>query len=109
MPATKRKPATFVDRIRRAEQTRGRKEGRALVAMFKAAFALPAPRSWRPEMLVDGKWYPNGQRFATESEARRSAHARFMAWTQPTDFRAFPSDDPVNYRRGDNGDERIEE
>lgn len=51
------------------------------------------PRSWRPEMKVDGVWYPNGLRFATEDEAKRSALALFMRWTAPSDHRAAPSTD----------------
>ncbi len=55
-------------------------------------------KSWRPEFLVGGEWCSNAQRFATEEEARNSAHDRFMVWTMPSDFRAAPSEDAVNYR-----------
>lgn len=54
--------------------------------------------SWKPEFLVDGKWYDNAQRFATYQEALTSAARRFAVWTVPTDYRATESPDPVNYR-----------
>lgn len=63
--------------------------------------------SWRPEMFVDNQWTPNGQRFATEQEARDSASDLFSRWTQPTDYRAMPANDPVNYRREGGKDIRL--
>lgn len=54
--------------------------------------------SWKPEFLVDGKWYPNAVAFATEQEAKDNARDKFMVWTMPTDWRAVESTDPVNYR-----------
>ncbi len=65
------------------------------------------PASWAPEFEVQGKWAGNAQRFATEQEAKESAAARFMVWSMPSDYRAAPSDDPVNYRRVDGRDESI--
>lgn len=65
-------------------------------------------KSWKPEFLINGEWGSNAQRFATEAEARESAHARFMVWTMPSDYRATPSDDPVNYAIVDGRDTRIE-
>lgn len=56
-------------------------------------------KSWKPEFLIDGVWYDNAQRFATEEEAEDSADARFHVWTMPSDFRAVESEDPVNYQR----------
>lgn len=54
--------------------------------------------SFRPEILnTDGKWYPNGLRFATEAEAAASANHTFSNWTGAIGHRAAPSDDPVNY------------
>ena len=58
---------------------------------------LSTPRSWAPEFMVDGKWCGNAQRFATKEEAEGSARKRFMAWTVPSDWRAAPTDDRVNY------------
>ena len=49
------------------------------------------------------------QRFATREEAEASAKARFHVWTVPADYRAEPSDEPVNYRRVDGRDEHISE
>lgn len=53
--------------------------------------------SFAPTFLIDGKTYLNAQRFATYEEARESAHARFMVWTQPMDFGVVETPDPVNY------------
>lgn len=53
--------------------------------------------SWKPEFKVDGVWYDNAQRYATEAQASDSAKARFAVWTIPTDCRAVESADPVNY------------
>lgn len=65
--------------------------------------------SWRPEMFIpsDG-WVPNGQRFATEREALDSASDLLGRWTQPTDYRAMPSNELVNYKREDGKDVRID-
>jgi hypothetical protein len=60
--------------------------------------------SWKPEFKVNGGWYGNAQRFATEQEAKESAHARFLVWTMPSDYRAAESDEPVNYKREDGRD-----
>jgi hypothetical protein len=54
------------------------------------------PKSWKPEMLVDGKWRANGLAFPTEPEAK--AFALLMRWTVLTDSRAVESDEPPNYR-----------
>jgi hypothetical protein len=43
----------------------------------------------------------NGQRFATEAEAEKSAQARFDRWTTPTGWFVEESDEPVNYRWDD--------
>lgn len=63
--------------------------------------------SWKPEFLVDGKWSSNGQRFATRAEAEGTARERLMRWTAPSDYRATESDDPINYRRTEAGDEFV--
>jgi hypothetical protein len=65
--------------------------------------------SYKPEFCVQGQWYDNAQRFATEAEAKASAHARFMVWTMPSDYRAAESPDPVNYRRVDGRDSSIDD
>lgn len=56
------------------------------------------PKSWKPEMLVGGKWYDNGLRFPTEEEAKNIGLSLLMRWTIPTDSRAVESDDEPNYR-----------
>lgn len=62
------------------------------------------PTSWRPMFHVPpDEWAGNAQRFATEEEALASARARFNVWMVPDDFRADPTDDPVNYK-WDKGD-----
>lgn len=61
--------------------------------------------SWAPEVLVEGKWSGNALRFATEEEAAHWANALLLRWFVPTDSRAVPSTDPVNYRL--EGDEAV--
>ena len=53
--------------------------------------------SWKPEVLVSGKWAGNALVFATEQEASQNASDLLMRWFVPTDSRAVPSADPVNY------------
>jgi hypothetical protein len=53
--------------------------------------------SYRPMVYVGGGWAGNGLRFATEEEARASACDLYSRWTLCEDYRADPSDDPVNY------------
>ena len=62
------------------------------------------PTSWKPEVVADssGEWSTNALRFATEAEAQRSANDLASRWLLVTDWRASPSDDPVNYRIEDN-------
>ena len=55
-------------------------------------------KSWKPEVLVEGKWATNGLRFATEVEAYESAVQTQMRWWMVEDVRAAESEDPVNYR-----------
>ena len=72
------------------------------VAIFRVA-------SWKPvfKMPGDPTWYDNAQRFATPSEARESAYARFAVWMMPEDYNVHPSPDPVNYRRENGHDAMI--
>ena len=60
--------------------------------------------SYAPEVLVDGAWSGNALRFATEDEAARWGAALLCRWFVPTDARAVPSTDPVNYRLTADGD-----
>jgi len=59
--------------------------------------------SWKPEMMVDGGWSGNGLRFATEQEADLWGADLMNRWFVPSDHRAVESDDPVNYRRLEDG------
>jgi hypothetical protein len=55
--------------------------------------------SWKPEVQVLGEvgnWHSNALRFATEAEAFDSAYRLSMRWMAVVDYRAAPSDDPVN-------------
>jgi len=63
--------------------------------------------SYAPEVFLEGKWSGNALRFATELEADAYGRDLLMRWFVPTDSRAVPSTDPVNYRRHEDG--RIEE
>jgi hypothetical protein len=56
-----------------------------------------APRSWKMEVEVDGSWSTNACRYATEQEAKDAGVELLGRWFVPTDSRAVPSDDPVNY------------
>ena len=64
-------------------------------------------KSWAPQFLLGsetaGSWAGNAQRFATREEAEGSARQRFAHWTAPTDWRAVPTSDPVNYRHTEDG------
>lgn len=53
--------------------------------------------SWKPEVLVEGKWSRNGLVFATEQEANDSAYDLMMRWMAVNDHRAVEVDEPVNY------------
>lgn len=64
--------------------------------------------SYKPYFLVKGEWGTNAQAFATEEEAKGSAAARFAVWTMPTDYEVRESDEPVNYKRENGLDHRIE-
>lgn len=65
-------------------------------------------KSWKPEVLVDGKWATNALRFATAAEAEGSVRELMSRWWVPTDGRAAESEDPVNYRFVDGQNIRIE-
>ena len=54
--------------------------------------------SWKPEVLVNGKWSRNGLVFATKEEAERSAHDLMNRWTLVEDCRAVEVDEIVNYK-----------
>lgn len=69
----------------------------------------PAPaevKSWKPEMLCDGKWCDNALRFATEQEAKDSGRELMSRWMTPRDCRATLTSDPVNrvFKDGRNQD-----
>lgn len=55
------------------------------------------PRSYKPEVKVQGVWYDNALRFATETEAKSSAQDLYMRWTQAEGHRAAPSGDEPTY------------
>ena len=54
--------------------------------------------SYKPEVLVDGKWSTNSLRFATAEEAVASARELMSRWYVPEDGRAGECTDPINYR-----------
>jgi len=66
------------------------------------------PRSWKPVVLVDGKWGQNALAFRTEQEAKTWAHDLLMRWFVPTDSGAVESDEEPNYEIVDNVCRRIE-
>jgi hypothetical protein len=54
--------------------------------------------SWKPQVMVEGKWSSNQLVFATKEEASRYAHDLFIRWTMSEAHQAVESDKPVNYR-----------
>lgn len=67
------------------------------------AALLEPVTTWKPEVLVEGKWAGNGLVFATEDEAARWARALLGRWFVPTDSRAASSTEPVNARLLEDG------
>ena len=69
--------------------------------------------SFKPEVETEGKFYQNGQTFATREEAEKSAFNRFSNWYACTNHRGVEVDtteNPVNYKWVDGvGDVRLEE
>jgi len=55
-------------------------------------------KSWKTEVLVEGKWATNGLRFGTQTEAFESAMQTRMRWWLVDDVRATESEDVVNYQ-----------
>lgn len=55
-------------------------------------------KSWKLEVLVDGKWSSNALRFATKQEAEASVNELLSRWFVPSGGRATESEEPVNYR-----------
>jgi hypothetical protein len=54
--------------------------------------------SYKTEVYADNSWSTNNLRFATEQEAVEYGKELLSRWYVPTDSRATPCDDPVNYR-----------
>jgi hypothetical protein len=54
-------------------------------------------KTYKMEVLVDGKWASNACVYATEEEAKSAGHELLGRWFVPTDSRAIESNDPVNY------------
>jgi hypothetical protein len=56
--------------------------------------------SWKAEILAFGEteWCSNALRFATAEEAEASGQELSMRWMLVKDWRATPSNDPVNYK-----------
>lgn len=59
--------------------------------------------SYKPEVLVEGKWSTNSLVFATRDEAELYARDLYMRWMVPTDSRAIESNEPVNTMRLEDG------
>ena len=64
--------------------------------------------SFKPEVMVEGKWSQNGLAFATKEEAEESARSLMDRWFAVNDYRAVESDQPVNYRREHGKDVAVE-
>ncbi len=53
--------------------------------------------SYKPEILVEGEWCPNGIVFNTIEETLEYAKDLYTRWMMAEDFRAVPSTENVNY------------
>lgn len=55
-------------------------------------------QSYKVEVIADnsGKWCGNGQRYATEAEARTAGKSLAGRWTAVREMRITPSDDLIN-------------
>jgi hypothetical protein len=53
--------------------------------------------SWKPEVMVEGKWAKNDLVFATEKEAKDNAMDLMFRWTKVQKCRAVESELPANY------------
>jgi len=53
--------------------------------------------SYRYEIKVGGKFYPNNVRFATEGEASQAGYSKLYNWTLAEDYRVVPDEQPANY------------
>jgi hypothetical protein len=65
-------------------------------------------KSWKPEVLVNGKWSQNALVFATEKEAYENAKDLMWRWLLVEDCRAVESDNPINYTYIDGKLEHVE-
>ena len=54
-------------------------------------------KSFKIEVLVDGKWSTNSLRFATKKEAEASVSELMSRWYIPMDGRAAESEDSVTH------------
>jgi hypothetical protein len=54
-------------------------------------------KSFKIEVLVDGKWSTNSLRFATKGEAEASVRELMSRWYVPEEGRAAESEDPVSH------------
>lgn len=54
-------------------------------------------RSYRVEVLVQGAWSGNGQRWGTQEEADKAGAGLLARWTLPDEYRVVPCDDAPNY------------
>ena len=59
--------------------------------------------SYRYEVKVSGKWYPNNVRFATEAEASKAGHSKAFSWMLCEDYRVVEDAAPANYALTDDG------
>jgi hypothetical protein len=55
-------------------------------------------KSWKSEVLVGREWVTNSCRYATREEAEAAGRELLSRWFAPTDSRAVPAEEPVNYR-----------
>lgn len=56
--------------------------------------------NWKPAIKTanDKDWCMNALVFATEEEAKQSAHNLMMRWLAVTEYTALPTEDPVTHK-----------
>jgi hypothetical protein len=52
--------------------------------------------NWKPQQKVEGKWYSNGETYATKEESDRSASSKYSAWVQSEGWQSIEVDAETN-------------
>lgn len=58
----------------------------------------PRGKSWKYQVMIQGKWLPNDVRLGTREEANSLGSLKESNWTLVEEYRVVESEDKVNYR-----------